>query len=67
MNLHLIIDTQNLSAVMMKGRPQSTRTTRTSCAIGETASHYRHLEFERCYDEGRALVNSFDSCESCNW
>ena len=52
---------------MMKGRPQSTRTTRTSCATGETASHYRHLEFEWCYDEGRALVNSCDSYELYNW
>ena len=36
---------------MMKGGPYSTRTTRTSRATGETASHYRHLEFERSYDE----------------
>ena len=42
---------------MMKGRPHSIRTTRTSRATGESASHYRHLEIERSYDEGRALVN----------
>ena len=52
---------------MMKGRPQSIRTTRTSRTTGESASHYRQLEFERSYDEGRALVNSYDSYESYNW
>ena len=46
---------------MMKGRPHSICTTRTSRATGESASHYRHLEFERCYDEGKAPVNSYDS------
>ena len=48
----------------MKGRPHSTRTTRTT---GESASYYRHLEFERSYDEGKAPFNSYDSYESCNW
>ena len=52
---------------MMKGRPHSIRTTRTSRATGESASHYRHLEFERHYDEGKAPVNSYDSYELCNW
>ena len=46
---------------MMKGRPQSSRTTRTSRTTGESASHYRHLEFERSYDEGRALVSVLDA------
>ena len=52
---------------MMKGGPQSTRMTRTSRTTGETASHYRHLEFERSYDKGRAFVNLYDSYESFNW
>ena len=52
---------------MMKGRPQLSRTTRTSRSTGETASHYGHLEFERSYDEGRAFVNSCGSHESYNW
>ena len=52
---------------MMKGRPQSSRSTRTSRTTGESASHYRRLEFERSYGEGRALVNSYDSYESYNW
>ena len=52
---------------MMKGRPHSIRTIRLSRATGESASHYKHLEFEWSYDEGRALVNSCDSYESCNW
>ena len=56
-----------LKIFVMKGRPHSSRTTRTSRATGESASHYRHLEFERIYDEGRALVNSYDSYESFNW
>ena len=43
---------------MLKGRPHSIRTTRTSRATGEPASHYRRLEFERRYDEGKAPVNS---------
>ena len=38
--------------------------TRTCHATGESTSHYRHLEFERSYDEGRALVNWYDSYES---
>ena len=58
---------ENLSAVRMKGGPCSIRMTRTSRATGESASHYRHLEFEHSYDEGRALVNWYDSYESCNW
>ena len=45
--------TQNFSAVIMKGGPWSTRTTRTSRTTGESASYYRHLEFEHSYDEGR--------------
>ena len=36
----------------------STRATRTSRSTGETASHYRHLEFEWSDEEGRAIVNS---------
>ena len=52
---------------MMKGGPYSTRTTRTRRSTSETASHYRYLEFERSYDEGRALVNWYDSYESYNW
>ena len=52
---------------MKKGGPQSSRTTRTSRATGESASHYRHLEFERSYDGGKALVNLYDSYESYNW
>ena len=52
---------------MMKGRPYSIRTTRTSRATGESASHYRHLEFERIYDEGKVPVKSYDSYESYNW
>ena len=52
---------------MMKGGPYSTRTTRTSRATGETASHYQYLQFESSYDEGRALVNWYDSYKSYNW
>ena len=53
---------------MLKGRPHSTRTTRSSRATGETASRYRHLEFERSYDEGRgALVNWYDSLAFQFW
>ena len=52
---------------MMKGRPHSIRTTRSSRATGESASHYRHLEFEHRYDEGKAPDNSYDSYELCNW
>ena len=47
--------------------PLSTRTTRASRATGKTACNYRHVEFEWSDDECRALVNSYDSCESCNW
>ena len=62
-----LIETENLSVLMMKGRPHSIHTTRSSRATGESASHYRHLGFERRYDEGKAPVNSHDLYESCNW
>ena len=52
---------------MMKGRPQSTRTTCTSLTTGESASFYRHLEVERSYDEEKAPVKLYDSYESFNW
>ena len=52
---------------MMKGGPYSTRTTRTSRSTGETASHYRDLEFDGSYDEGKAPFSSYDSFELCNW
>ena len=65
--MYRIIDTWHLSQVMMERGPQSTRTSHASRATtGETASHYQHLKFEWSCEEGRALVNSYQSYESYN-
>ena len=66
MYLHVIIDILNLSVVIRKAPGQLVRL-RTTRTTGETASHYRHLECEWSYEEGRALVNSYDSYDSYNW
>ena len=65
MYLYVIIETE-FECFYKKGF-LSTRMTRTSRTTGEIASRYRHLEFEWSYDEGKALVNSYDSYESYNW
>ena len=61
------MDTYSCIGVLVWEGGFSTRTTHTSRATGEIASHYVHLQLIGVLVWEGDLFNSYDSYESCNW